>query len=300
MTQPLFSIGLVADCQYADADPLRLETPPGSGQMSVTRFYRLSKAKLREAIGVFDEAGVDAIINLGDLVDREVDDIESLTRIWDGAQAPVWSVAGNHDFAGWPVPPSAVFDSLQMPAPYYAKSINGFRLLFLDSNEVGQIEHPPGSPEHHIGTIEIERIRAANRPNAFDWNGGIGEKQLGWIQRQLLTAHSRGERVILVSHHPFYPASTHNLLNDLEFCEIVRSHSEIVAAFSGHNHDGNFGALGTVQCLTLHGMVEREDNSFAIARFFHNRIELQGFGREVSTVLPIAIASGRAPGDAPR
>src|SRR4051794_30698921 len=109
LTQALFSIGLVADCQYADSEPMLFEEPAHSGQMSQRRFYRLSPDKMREAVRNFDRLRVDAIINLGDLVDRRVGDIEMLMGILSDANAPLWSVAGNHDFGDQVAPPDAVF-----------------------------------------------------------------------------------------------------------------------------------------------------------------------------------------------
>lgn len=278
MNQPLFSLGIVADCQYADADNERSEDPPGSGQFA-HRFYRQSLSKLTEAVRTFNRAGVAAVIHAGDLVDRRLEDAEPVLDILKTSVAPVWHLAGNHDFSGTEQP-EQVYAALGMEAPYYSRIMNDFRLIFLDSNELGVIRHPEGSEPYREGARLLEELRRAGRPNAFPWNGGVGAEQLGWLAMELAEARRQGQKAVLFVHHPYFPEHPHNMLNDLEFREVVLRFPEVVASFNGHNHWGNFGVLDGVGCLTLQGMVEQETNSYAVAHFHANRIELEGFGRE--------------------
>ena len=57
-TPPLFSFGMISDVQYADIE--------NAG----TRYYRLSPAKLKEAVDDFNRETVDFVISLGDFIDE--------------------------------------------------------------------------------------------------------------------------------------------------------------------------------------------------------------------------------------
>lgn len=285
MSRPSFRLGLIADCQYADSDPLVLTVDSDSGaEPPVTRrFYRRSLDKLENAIAAFNQRGVQAIVNLGDLVDRSLEDVRPVMEILDRAHAPVWSIAGNHDFADGDVAASTVFNALRMPSAYYARSVSEYRMLFLDTNELSGIKHPVRTIEHRDGETFVRKLRTAGRPNAFSWNGGVGPQQLDWLRIQIADAHRQGQQVVLFTHNPFFPAEhSHNMLNDTEFRETIRGFSNVVLSISGHNHHGNFAAFEGIQCLTLHGMVEHESNSFSIAHFYPGRVEIEGFGREPS------------------
>lgn len=38
-------------------------------------------------------------------------------------------------------------------------------------------------------------------PQMAHWNGGVTQRQLGWLKQQLAEAEAAGERVITASHH---------------------------------------------------------------------------------------------------
>jgi hypothetical protein len=68
--------------------------------------------------------------------------------------------------------------------------------------------------------------------------------------------------------------------------DLLGSHSAVAAWFNGHNHEGNYGTLGTTHFVNFKGMVDTPDqNTFAIADVFADRIEIRGFGREEDRVL---------------
>lgn len=63
--------------------------------------------------------------------------------------------------------------------------------------------------------------------------------------------------------------------------ELLGSHPSVVAWFNGHNHEGNYGLLGNTHFVNFKGMVDTPDqNTFAIADVFADRIVIRGFGRE--------------------
>lgn len=269
--KPHFSIALAADPQYADKDSLG------------TRNYRGSKFKLREFTYTANQQNADATIFLGDMIDDNQDDLFDIMFQICTLKMPVYSVAGNHDFEAFPRDPQKIYNALMMPSPFYAEKIKKTRLLFLDGNRMSFYAWPKGSPEFKQSKNYKEKFAESSA----DWNGGLGLKQLNWLKKQLEEAQAAQERVILFCHFPIYPKDPHNLWDSEATMTLIRQYSCVKAWISGHNHKGNYAQLDNIHFLTIEGMVEGEDNSYAILHFFSDRIELEGFGREKSRTLKI-------------
>lgn len=75
---PLFSFGIVADPQYADADPR-----PDMG-----RFYAESPKKLAEAIDVFNREDLAFVVTLGDIIDRGFENFDAILSVYDALRHP--------------------------------------------------------------------------------------------------------------------------------------------------------------------------------------------------------------------
>jgi hypothetical protein len=105
-TRAGFTIGLVADAQYADFDD------------KGTRFYRKSIAKLGEAVEHFNGCDLAFCAHLGDFIDREWKSFEEI--MWPLARSRQrWHhVLGNHDFDVLEELKQKVPDRLAMPQRY--------------------------------------------------------------------------------------------------------------------------------------------------------------------------------------
>ena len=71
LQKPLFSFGMLADVQYADAEAVG------------TRFYRSSLSKLDEALKTLKNDSVDFVITLGDIIDRNLESYKPVLSIID-------------------------------------------------------------------------------------------------------------------------------------------------------------------------------------------------------------------------
>ena len=85
--KPLFSVGLIADAQYADVEPGGI------------RYYRNSINKLATAAKAINEAQVDFSIHLGDLIDRNFSSFDDILEPLRTLEKPVHQILGNHDFS---------------------------------------------------------------------------------------------------------------------------------------------------------------------------------------------------------
>lgn len=123
---PKLRLGLIADPQYADLPP----------NLTANRYYALSLAKMQAAIDVFNEQTLDAVLLLGDLIDRDFRNFAPALKVLEGLRHPLITLPGNHDFAVSDAQKPMVRDALGMPAPYFDRVINGIRLIFTDGCEI--------------------------------------------------------------------------------------------------------------------------------------------------------------------
>lgn len=274
---PVLSFGVVADCQYA---------AEGRSEPHPVRHYPLSRAKLAEAVATFNADDLAFVISLGDLIDSCADDLEPVLDVLAGCRAPVRHCLGNHDLAGFAGDAAAAVAAFGMHGPYYGWSEHGHRFLVLDTNRLGVIDLPPGTPEWQRGVADLGRRLAAGEPQAQPWNGGVDPGQLAWLGDQLDAAAAAGEPVLIFAHQPVTPVYDHAVLNAIELGGVLtRPGSPLLAYFCGHDHSGGLARLGARPAVTFAGMVDTEDNAYAIVRVYPDRLTITGYGRETSRTL---------------
>jgi 3',5'-cyclic AMP phosphodiesterase CpdA len=267
-------VGVIADPQYADI--------PDRG----TRAYRASVAKLGAAVEHFNQRPLDFCVNLGDTIDRE-------WRSYDAILAPLaasrhrWEhVLGNHDFALLDGEKTQVDARLGIAARHRFFDRPGLRFVVLDTGAVSTYASLAGTPERIAATAELARVKARKLPQAQDWNGAVGPKQLAWFEGVAADAAHRGLKVVVFAHHPVAPVGSYDAWDATEVLAALGRHRNVVAWFNGHNHAGGFAQAEGLPCVTFHGMVETPDrNAFATARFLTDRVILTGHGREPSREL---------------
>lgn len=273
---PLFSFGLVADPQYAS-----LERHP-----TLERFYSASLGKLDEAVATFNVADLAFVMTLGDIIDRGWEHYDAVLSAYGGLEAPALFLPGNHDFAVAPERLGDVHGRLGMPAPYHHFAVAGMRFVVLDGNVESLFAVPPDDPRQETYGDRLAAMKVEGAINAHIWNGGIGRDQLDWLEAVMDGAEAGGEGVVVFLHYPLYPRNEHNLWDCEAVVELLTRYPCFRAAFSGHNHDGNYSAIGGRHFVNLKGMVETPDtNAFAIVDVYPDRLALNGFGREQSRVL---------------
>lgn len=275
---PLFSIGLIADAQYVDADPGGI------------RHYRNSIKKLGSAVNSINEAAVDFSIHLGDLIDRDFESFDQILEPLSQLKSSVIQIPGNHDFSVPDDKKPEVFGKLGMTQPYHSFSKGGFRFVFLDGTEVSTFAHPRDSDVFKEATAILKEFEAEGRKNAKSWNGTISKVQLAWLKGELAAARVVGEKVIISCHYPILPDNSHNLWSDREVLAVIDQFPGTVAAwFNGHNHAGNYAERNGVHYVTVQGMVDTEDtNAFAVLEVSPELLKIRGSGRVPSRSMTIS------------
>lgn len=266
----LFSFGAIADCQYCDVEGTR-------------RQYRLSLKKLEDCIADFNGQALAHVVHLGDFIDRDWKSFDGVLPIAAKSKAHIYYVLGNHDFSVEDRYKKHVPKRLGLKKRYYGFKVGGWRFLILDTNDISLYAHPAGSRKAKKSAAIYESL-GGDLPK---YNGGIGEAQMKWIEKQLARATKRGGRVVLHSHHPVYPFTNHSAWNAREVVNLLEQHSCVAAFINGHNHRGAYGFKKGIHYLTLKGMVDTEETSYATASVFPSRIEVSGKGRQDDYFLEI-------------
>ncbi|KJF65775.1 metallophosphoesterase [Rhizobium nepotum] len=275
-TSPLFSFGIVADPQYADADP----------RPEMGRYYAESPKKLAEAIDAFNREELVFVVTLGDIIDRGFENFDAILSVYDRLRHPSVMLPGNHDFAVAAEHLSTIHARLGMASPWHDFTIGEIRFVVLDGNEVSLFAPPPGDPRHALAQDRLKHLQEAGAINAQDWNASLSDEQFEWLRSVLQKADAAGEKVVVLCHYPIYPENAHNMWDAPRILDLLGAHPSVAAWFSGHNHDGNYGLLGNTHFVNFKGMVDTPDqNTFAIADVFADRIAIRGFGREADHVL---------------
>ncbi len=270
---PLFSFGVIADCQYCN-----LKVPKAA-----QRQYLLSSKKLKACVGHLNRLDLRFVVHLGDFIDRDFESFAVVLPIYDNLKADRYHVLGNHDFDVADEHKAKVPAALGLKSRYYQFMYHGYRFIVLDGNDVSLHAYPAGDPRHKAAKAFHEKLPAGTPT----WNGAVGQAQLDWLKKAIAEARRAGERVILFCHFPIYPENVHNLWNDAELLAALRGSRSVVAYMNGHNHAGNYGRLAKRHFVTFSGMVDTEQTAYGVVHVYKDRFEIEGFGRQKSMTLPL-------------
>ncbi|MBO9594057.1 MAG: metallophosphoesterase [Niabella sp.] len=268
-------LGLIADIQYGDCDSRG------------TRFYRNSLKKLEDCIDTLNRQQVAFSINLGDITDRDPQDLEPVLQRLKKLKGQLYTTPGNHDYKGV-TDNRSLYKRLHMPGEYYSFKKGNWRFVMLNTNEVAAYSNVTGTWKEKELNSMMNRIRADKAHNGAEYNGGISSVQFNWLKSVLQTAQKKGEQVLLFSHHPFSCADGLTALNDKEVVSLLSGYSCVKAVIAGHHHTGAFCYEGKIPFIVTEGMIETpHSNAFGIIELTDRELILTGYGRTRSYKLAI-------------
>jgi 3',5'-cyclic AMP phosphodiesterase CpdA len=278
ITEPLFRFGVIADPQYAPIEP----------NLALNRYPANSLVKLKEAIAEFNRHDLAFVVTLGDIIDGIWESFDAVFPIYETLRHQRHFLLGNHDFAVAPERLSSVVSRVGMPAAHYDFAKDGYRFIALDGNDVSMHRWPEGHPNRQEAKQWMKALDASGATNGKRWNGAIGSAQFLWLHETLERAKAEGEKVFVLNHYPVFPVNDHNAFDSEQILDLLSGYDNVIAYFSGHNHNGNFGARDGTYFVNFKGMVDTSDtNAYAIVSVYSDKLEIKGFGREGDRTLPL-------------
>lgn len=267
--------GIFADCQYCDCET------------KGTRFYRSSLEKLQKCIQEFNaNDNIEFVVGLGDLIDRDFSSFDRVSSILALSKTNVYHVIGNHDLQVEKESIDKVPGKLNLKKTWYSFGMDGWRFIFLNGNDI--TFHSNNNETVEKAKKLTAELKHNNKPNYYEWNGGIGKEQIRWMENELQEAHNKQQKVILFCHYPLLPYESHSLWNSNEVLKILEKYDNVRCWMNGHNHAGNYVYHEGIHFLNLKGMVETEkNNAFATVKLTDETIEVKGFGNEKQHVLSL-------------
>ena len=276
--------GIVTDTQY---------DPDVKGKGS-SRHYSEGVSRLSEAVDTFvGIPDLDFVADLGDMTDRNPFCYGDLKAVKDRLKVPVYNVQGNHDL----VPLKTEEDMSRARAlkgiekPYFSFVKGNVRFIVLNSLDYCPIAHPEGSDRLKASEQWLTDLESVDDPNAQDWNGGIGLRQLSWLDAELLDADRKGQWAVLMCHIPLLPFDAgDSLWNAMEVIRLIESHPSVKAVLTGHRHGGGYVFRNGIHHLTFRGMVQGEANRYSVVSIdtASGRIEIDGYGDEPDRIIIIS------------
>lgn len=262
MSGQALAIGLFTDAHVAGAD-------------YSSRYCSHSLDKLAAAVETFIERKVDAVINLGDLLDRvdgdptdPADNLAAAADILRRFDGPHHFILGNHDLDCLTKAACVAQSGAANDQPRYAFDLGPCRFIALDTNcfKDGSDYTPETMPE--------------------DWGEAwLGETQLAWLADELKRAGDRP--TLILTHAELDPRVTkagvnkHAVKDSAAARRILAEAASVVAVLQGHCHTGRFIEHDGIPYLTLKAMCEGpfpDSSAYAILHLHPNgQFNLEGF-----------------------
>ncbi len=226
----------------------------------------------------------DTVVSLGDYVNgafvmgAELGDAARIPGILDEAVAaltafdgPIHYVVGNHDV--YNLSKDQILASTGAESTYYSFDLGGFHFVILDA----QFD----KNENDYGHI------------AWMVQGLIPTIEMDWLQADL--AASNLPTVVFV-HQPLDSdfallAGGPPIFNHLAVRDVLTADGDVIAVFSGHDHDGNYSEIDGIHYVTFVAMVDHTEPTpptYAQMTFDAEArvITIEGFGLQESWELP--------------
>ncbi|MFO0924788.1 MAG: metallophosphoesterase [Pirellulales bacterium] len=247
-------LGLVTDLHFAD------KAEAG------TRYYRETLSKIDEASEKFRASQIDALVELGDLIDaakspeEELKYLETiqqrLTRISDQRHY----VLGNHCVST--LTKEAFLKGIGRTESYYSFDLGSHHFIVLDAC--------------------FRSDGVAYGQNNFQWTDtSIPKMEVDWLRKDLAATE---KPTIVFAHQRLDVSNDHGVKNGGEIRSVLEGSTKVSTVFQGHSHKNDLRRINGIDYVTLVAMVEGsgpENNGYSVLEIFDDgSIRLEGFRQQ--------------------
>lgn len=180
----------------------------------------------------------------------------------------------------------------------------GLKVVVIDCYELSAIGYSRDHPNYKRG-VEIlkcyhgddiintdNNVLEGLEERFHSWNGGVSQRQLKWLDYELMQSDKNNEMVICCGHIPIHPKGCLNnslLWNFEQVLDCFNRHPSVVAYLYGHEHKGGYAYDNGCHFIGFNSVIETpaEHYSFANVNVFEDHIEIEGFGVQPSRFLEI-------------
>ncbi|XP_063817008.1 manganese-dependent ADP-ribose/CDP-alcohol diphosphatase-like [Pseudophryne corroboree] len=316
--QPYFSFGVIADVQYADRND-------GLSGWCSMRYYRHSCIHLRSAIEHWnmEDTVPKFVLQLGDIIDgsnrkllTSEKSLDTVLKEIENAKMPFHHIWGNHELYNfnrdylkdtklnttWMQDKQHNVSHEGNPdtCDYYAYHFSPhtkFRFILIDTYDLSVHGRSVDSPSHQksedfLDNSYLLSSNGSEKPHLREFNGGMGSKQLEWLDHVLTYSDKNNEKVIIAGHVPIHPAAKPSYClawNYEDILKVIRSHKSAVCYLAGHDHSGGYylDSYG-LHHITMEGVIESPPgtNAFGTVYVYEDGMVLRGRGRVKERILP--------------
>lgn len=248
-------IGILTDAHFAESDTRG------------TRHYRESIPKLKEAVKVFKDQGVDLAVEIGDFIDAadsrsrgaELAFLRQIDHQFMKVGVPRLYVLGNH--CVYSLSKKDFLNTVGQESSFSSRDVNGWHIVTLDAcHRKDEVSYDKGN---------------------YDWTDTeIPEAQREWLQSDL----ERTENPTIVFVHQridLDKPSPYAVHSAIKVREILSKSGRVAAVFQGHSHTNEHKKIDGVDYVTLGAMVEgsgEENNSYSVLQAGTDRtLKLVGY-----------------------
>ncbi|MFT5526004.1 MAG: putative phosphodiesterase [Pirellulaceae bacterium] len=246
--------GLVTDLHFADK-------PTGG-----SRHYRESVDKLTEAAAAFEEASLDFVVELGDLIDAaasielELTYLKTINNIFGSIKADKHYVLGNHCVTT--LNKQEFLGAVERSDSYYSFDTGETHFVVLDA-----CFRKDGEPYGHKN---------------FNWTDtAIPATELEWLKGDLA---STKKKTVVLAHQRLDVTNQHGVKNSPDVRKILEEAGNVAAVFQGHSHANEYRDINGIHYCTMVAMVEgsgKENSGYSILEVAASgAIKIDGFRKQ--------------------
>lgn len=252
--QPSVRVGMATDLHYADK--------PAAG----SRYYRETLPKLAEAGKRFEQAGIHAFVELGDLIDSadsleaEMGYLRQMARQIATLPGEQHYVLGNHCVYAMTKP--EFLEIVGQRQTYYSFDKGGWHFIVLDGCFRGD-----GTPY--------------GRKN-FDWKDAkIPPAEVDWLREDL---RRTSQKSVVFIHQRLDVENHYGVQNAPEIRKILESSGKVAAVIQGHYHRNDYREIAGIHYCTLAAMIEgsgEANSAYGVMELFAGgNIQIRGFSKQ--------------------
>ena len=92
---------------------------------------------------------------------------------------------------------------LNLEKAWYSFTKKDWHFIFLNGNDITFYSNDAEIVKQ--AEVVTEKLKKEDKPNPHESNGGIGPKQLQWLEKELQQAEIKNLEVAIFCHHPLLP-----------------------------------------------------------------------------------------------